>query len=397
MRSITVLLVGQIRNQHVLLRSVENLVASRNKGLVKRVVLATWTEELVKIRHLLPRLGAAGVTVTTADQPDAKLHVPGNLMHQMRAIDLALETVEDSEWVLRARPDLLIDCEMVAGLAAADMSLAEPGPAPALKHKIWTPFVELCQPMCISDIAFFGRYPDIVKLQNFDFFHEVANTHLGVSPGGKPITSYDAEIRRYTPAFVGAYPILSEYYRIYNKFLLGVLELRRSMLAAIHQEEFYWQYMAVYRDILKKYFLIGRDVVTTPVSLVRPQGFDQTEGLACLDLLACGYAGKALAQEPSAAATIELFAAAPVYCSGSVEAQSVFAHLERIGVPLAQRLDDAMSYRKDAARIAALQAFRERLVRAIFGGVERGRTRISEWERPFSTRFVDLPGIDAPR
>ncbi len=397
MRSVTVLLVGQIRNQHVLLRSVESLVALRDNGLVNRVILATWTEEVGKIRHLLPRLAAAGVTVTSADQPDAKLHVPGNLMHQMRAIDLALETVEDTDWVLRARPDMLIEYEMVASLAAADMALAESGPAPALQHKIWTPFVELCQPMCISDITFFGRYCDIVKLQNFDFFHEVANTHLGAGPGGKPITSYDAEVRRYTPAFLDAYPILSEYYRIYNKFFLGVLELRRSMLAMIYKEEFYWQYMSVYRDILKKYFLIGRDVVTTPVSLVRPQDFDQTDGLPCLDLLACGYAGKVLAQEPNAASTIELFAAAPIYCSGSVEAQSVFAHLERIGVPLARRLEDAVSYRKDAARIVALQAFREGLVRAIFGGVERGRTRISEWERPFSTQFVNLPGIEAPR
>ena len=33
MKSITVLLVGQIRNQHVLLRMVENLAAMKDKGL----------------------------------------------------------------------------------------------------------------------------------------------------------------------------------------------------------------------------------------------------------------------------------------------------------------------------------------------------------------------------
>src|ERR1700675_1606116 len=123
MQPITVLIVGQVRNQHVLLHSIANLAALQNRGLVNRVILALWTQELLKIRHLLPRLQAAGVMVTTADEPDPQWFVPGHMMNQMGGIDLALETVEDNAWVLRARPDLLIDIEMVESLAAADMSL----------------------------------------------------------------------------------------------------------------------------------------------------------------------------------------------------------------------------------------------------------------------------------
>ena len=109
--------------------------------------------------------------------------------------------------------------------------------------------------MCMSDIAFFGHYADIVKLQSFDSFHEVAGTNLGASLGKKPLVSFDSEIRRYTPAFHSAYPVLQEYYRISNRFFLGIHELRRAMLAKLYDEDYYWQYMGAYFDILKKILL----------------------------------------------------------------------------------------------------------------------------------------------
>ena len=56
MRSITVLIVGQVRNQHVFLRSIDNLAPLCAQGLVDQVILATWTEELRRIEALAPRL-----------------------------------------------------------------------------------------------------------------------------------------------------------------------------------------------------------------------------------------------------------------------------------------------------------------------------------------------------
>ena len=395
MKSITVLLVGQIRNQHVLLHMSENLAVLRDKGLVDQVILSTWTNEIPKIRHLLPQLATVGVTVKWADEPIANLSAPGNIVNQMRGVDLALETVEDTAWVLRARPDLWVDFDMVAGLATADMSLDEPG-AGVLTHKIWTPFVELCQPMCMSDIAFFGHYADIVKLQSFDSFHEVAGTNLGTSLGNKPLVSFDSEIRRYTPAFHSAYPVLQEYYRISNRFFLGIHELRGAMLAKLYDEDYYWQYMGAYFDILKKYFSIGRDIVDSRVLLIRPENFDQTVGLSCVDLSRCSYARQILAGDPDAASTKASFADAPVYCSSSEDVTAVYRHLERLGIPLVQRLEDALNYRKDASRIAALRALREKLQDALNGGLETGRTKAFAWQYPFSTDFINLPGSIVP-
>lgn len=395
MRSITVLLVGQVRNKHVLLRMAENLAVLRGKGLVDQVILSTWTNEILKIRHLLPQLDAAGVTVKWVQEPVANLSAPGNIVNQMRGIDLALEAVEDTAWVLRARPDLWFDFDFVVSLATADMSLDEPG-GTALTHKIWTPFVELCQPMCMSDIAFFGHYTDFVKLQGFDSFHEVAGTNLGTSLGMKPLVSFDSEIRRYTPAFQSAYPVLREYYRLSNRFFLGIHELRHAMLAKLYDEDYYWQYMAAYFDILKKYFRIGRDIVDGRVLLVRPENFDQMDGLGCVDLSRCGYARQVLAGDPDAASTKASFADAPVYCSGSDDVMAVYRHLERLGIPLVQHLEDALNYRKDAARIAGLRAFREKLQDGLDGGPERGRTKSFAWLYPFSTDFINVPGPIAP-
>jgi hypothetical protein len=366
----------------------------QNAGLVDRVILSTWTSELLKIPHLLPQLRAAGVMVTSVDEPEGSWYVPGNMMNQMRGIDLALETVEDSAWVLRARPDVMVELELVANLAATDMTLDPSHVGGALNYKIWTPFVEFCTPMCISDIVYFAHYSDIVKLQNFDFFHEVANTHLGTAPGFRPIACYDAEIRRFAPAFHAAYPVISEYYRIYNRFFLGVYELRRAMLTMLFGEGIYWQYIAAYVDILNKYFLIGQDVIKSHVSLVRPESFDQTEWLSCLNLVGCHYAERALAQDPDAASTLELFVEAPLYCKSSGEVKGVAEHLRRIGIPLDQGLEDAVGYRKDGARIAALRGFHERLNYSINNGINRDRTKTADWARPFTIHFFGIPKME---
>ena len=98
--------------------------------------MATWTQEKAKIAEMLPAFEAAGVLVSAVDEPAANALAPGNLVNQMRGVDLALETVEDSAWVLRARPDLMIEPGMIASLAGADMRLAAPGPAGAPAHKI---------------------------------------------------------------------------------------------------------------------------------------------------------------------------------------------------------------------------------------------------------------------
>ncbi|MGD0722950.1 MAG: hypothetical protein ABR970_18090, partial [Roseiarcus sp.] len=363
--------------------------------LVDRIILATWTQERARIAHLLPAIEAAGVLVSAVDEPVANMLAPGNIMNQMRGVDLALETVEDSAWVLRARPDLLIGAELIAALAAADMSLAAPGRAGAPAHRIWAPFAELCQPMCISDIVFFARYCDFAKLQNFDFFHEIAGTHLDTGPGAPPLVSYDAEIRRYTPAFQAAYPILGEFYRVSNRFFLGVLELRRAMLAFLWGEDFYWQYMATYLEILERHFLIGADVVKGPLRLVRAEGFDQTEWLGCVDLSRCDHARQGLAGDPDAAATRALFAEAPVYCRDSGDVAAIRAHLERLGIPLERRRAEALAWRKDAARVEAVRGFRLGLDAALTGGFEPGRPKALAWDHPFASDFIKLPGLAA--
>jgi hypothetical protein len=391
MKSITVVIAGQIRNQHVLMRSVENLAPLRSLGLVDRIILATWTEDVAKITSLLPRLAEVGVTVVSADEPDAQWFVPGHMMNQMRGLDLAMETVEDTAWVLRTRPDVLIDADTIAALARADLTLAPADVgAGSLSHKIWAPFVELTQPMCLSDITFFGQYADIMKLQNFDFFHEVARTHMFYLDNGKPLTSYDAEVRRYAPAFFGSHPIIAEYYRTYNRFYIGIHELRRAVLGTIFNEPFYWQYMAAYFDIINRYVLVGHDVVQSSVLLIRPKDFDQATDLIGVDLIRCQYAEQVLAQAPDAALTVQLFADAPIYCHSSAEVRKIHDLLVRIGIPMEKHLKDALAYRKDAARIAELQAFRDRLARTINSGVEWGRTKVLAWQQPFARRTIDL-------
>ena len=51
MKAITVLIVGQVRNQHVLLRSVANLVSLQNKGLVLLILTSFLGNLIISFLH----------------------------------------------------------------------------------------------------------------------------------------------------------------------------------------------------------------------------------------------------------------------------------------------------------------------------------------------------------
>jgi hypothetical protein len=392
MRKITVAMAGQIRNVPIFTHSLNIFVTARNAGYVDRIVVSTWTSELKKIEHLLPRLTANGVTVVSVDEPAATAGIPGTLAYQLRSIDLALETIEDTAWVLRTRPDILFNAEAIAKLCEADLSIDAPWGGMALRHKLWVPFVEACQPMCISDLTFFGHYTDIVKLQHYDFFHEITRTSAVFTPDGKPITSYDAEIRRYTPAFCSDYRIVMEYYRLYTNFLLGICEIRDGMLNILRGEDYYWQYMAMYFHILRKYFLIGKDIGDVSVHLVRPEAVDQTRFLACLNLLE-SYTQAVLEANPAAALDLEFCTQLPLYCTSSRDMVIVARHLEGAGIPLAQYLDQAMNYRKDAARIEGLAKFKDKLLDGIATSKDFNKPIHDAWTQPFSGIFIDIVSV----
>jgi hypothetical protein len=379
----TVLLVGQVRNELALMYSVRTLSRMQRAGIVNRVILATWTSEVRKIAHLVDELTAHGVSIVVSEEPSPRLSVVGHLMHQMRGVDLALESVEDTEWVLRARPDMLID---------ADMSLNFTSSVGTLQNKIWTPFAELCTPMCMSDITYYGQYKDIVRLQNFDYFHEVAATHVLL--GDVPIISYDSEVRRYTPAFVESHQILGEYYRIYNRFYLGVRVIREAMIEIIYDHQIYWEYMSAYFDVLDRYVLIGSDVTTAPVRLTRETTFEQSKRIGCIDTTRCFYLEQTLSQNPSMTQSMHLFADGPMYATKTTDVLAMKKHLMEIGAPLLQRRAEALNYRKDASRMAALSAFKGKLKHAyqkfIAAGSERWPPPSIAWLRPFAQSYVDL-------
>jgi hypothetical protein len=94
------------------------------------------------------------------------------------------------------------------------------------------------------------------------------------------------------------------------------------------------------------------------------------------------------------ASTMTLFADGPIYCNASSEVQAVFNHLERIGIPLRQRMDEAMIYRKDASRIAALQELREKLRRVFEAFIIVGGTNLPPpapaWRQPFFQSSINL-------
>jgi tetratricopeptide (TPR) repeat protein/SAM-dependent methyltransferase len=250
---IDVLFCGLARTPELLLRSVTELAALRQRQLVDRIVFSTWKGQIDSHADLRRSLAACRVELVESEEPQ---YQGTSVFHQMRALELGLDHLDGSRPVFKTRADVYVRPEFLEKLAA-DTHYLEPERCDdhaVFQKKIWVPWFEITKPFYMGDECFFGASGDLRKLVNYDVSYDV-KYDLDAGRG---------HIRRFIHPFLSHFPVLADYLRSGAKTQHNTSErfetLRRNMNSPA-----FWDYLAVYYRILKRYFRVESDYVSAQI------------------------------------------------------------------------------------------------------------------------------------
>lgn len=168
-RTFSVLVTGLLRTPDRLWSSIEGWNRLRDRKVIDRVVLVTWSSEAEREPALCDALRDAGVEVVV--RPDTKIRGIGNIWPQMYAMEVGLDAFQSDETVFKTRTDLWLDPELLTLVACTpgylDLELPA-GSARVFERRVWVPWFELTKPFYLSDECFVGRAGDLRLLINYD-------------------------------------------------------------------------------------------------------------------------------------------------------------------------------------------------------------------------------------
>lgn len=171
--AVSCVIVGLIRSEALFEQSLAMLERLRGEGLLSRIVLSTWNEELRDNPAVLRLADKYGCELAASRDPGIALFPGSELKSSMgpQTIGLrqALALLDDDGIVLKTRPDIVFNEGFLRRLlaSAGDRSFDAPQGSP-FRRKIWVPWADLIYPFLIADECFLGRCGDL-KLLASDF------------------------------------------------------------------------------------------------------------------------------------------------------------------------------------------------------------------------------------
>lgn len=252
-------------------RSVTEMIDLRRKGLIDRIVFATWQGRLNSTDDVRDFLEEAGVEII--ERPEAAEGGQANIWHQMRALEFGLEALPEDARVLKTRSDVHIEPEFLAKLLAGEMDgIHSPAGSGTFSERIWVPGFVIDIPFYVCDYCFYGRKQDVAKLVNFDARFDF----LYHTPGGLP------EVRRYIHPYLDGYSFLRTYLRNYEHQNEYHLTDRSSLFESRLTSPLYGSILGFYYKVLCNDFRVHyapvtfRDEVGIPLSIEDVSGFEAT-------------------------------------------------------------------------------------------------------------------------
>lgn len=180
--AITCIIIGLIRSDALIEQSLIMLDRLRSEGLVSRIIISTWNEELRD--NLSVSMLASKYNCDLVSRPDPGIALsPGSeltssMAPQTLGLRQALMMVDDDGMVLKMRPDTVIDEAFLRNLLVSSGAATFNAPfGSPFKKKIWVPWADLFYPFLIADEVFLGRCGDL-KLLATDFYREYSPGRL---------------------------------------------------------------------------------------------------------------------------------------------------------------------------------------------------------------------------
>ena len=236
---INIIIVGQLKNIQLYLRSIEVFTKMES---VNEIIQVIWDKEAIQHGDLIEMARASGVNVII--QPEPK-NLSSKVFYQMKALELGLDAVTDKSLpIFKTRADLYIQEEALIKITKLDRTFLND--QKLMEQKIWVPWFELTKPYYIADECFFSNYNDAVKLYNYDDSFD----HL--HPGDAGIS----HIRR----FIGLDDMKSESVElVLKRFLItghGTVKRRRILDFNLSCREFLEGIIAYY-NFIETNFVVG--------------------------------------------------------------------------------------------------------------------------------------------
>ena len=173
------IVTGLVRDPTKALSIFRQLIDFRSDGVLDGIVVSSWTGEYDRYPEVLAFVEAHDIALVECPQPLLKLN--GHVLHQSRAVNLALDFVPDGAAVLKVRPDL-------AHLGAAEETRIRqralkspgnvPGFPPVFRRKPVVQGAFLTSPFYITDITVLADKSDLRKIFNFDYAFEFLGTRI---------------------------------------------------------------------------------------------------------------------------------------------------------------------------------------------------------------------------
>ncbi|MFN3077554.1 MAG: hypothetical protein ABT940_11850 [Alphaproteobacteria bacterium] len=334
----------------------------RSYGQVDRLVISTWIGEFDPWPDLKRQLLTKRVEIVEAEPPPEHLKTGNHFLHQMTSLYHGLMAIDSDTWVLKTRPDVVLEYGALDALFRS-VEAHEERPPDIFERKVWVPRFECTQPFNICDVIYFGRRNDLLRLCNFSMFPE---TIIAVGEDRDQAFSganAGAEIRTFIGPFLMKYDILHEYNRTW--YTAGYyLPWRTHVLLHMINSNIYWEYIGLFLYIMRNYFLIGRPYYEEKINLVRTASFDE-QGLLLSN--SCNHAIHTI--------DTSFFLknlntprndAYQSFCNDQQWVEDIFAGRlpdhDKIEAHLMPGLERALVYRNTPERRAAFQEYQQTLV-----------------------------------
>lgn len=171
---ISCVIVGLIRSDALIEKSLIMLDRLRSEGHLSRIIISTWNEELRDNSAISVLASRYNCEVVSCPDPGIDLY-PGSdikcsMAPQTIGLRQALMMVDDEDIVLKTRPDVILNEIFLRNLLISSSSSEfNTSPGSPFKKKIWVPWANLIYPFLIADEVFLGRCGDL-KLLATDFY-----------------------------------------------------------------------------------------------------------------------------------------------------------------------------------------------------------------------------------
>jgi hypothetical protein len=242
MKTIYILLTGQIKMPHLFDRIIKEYLSLINNYNLK-IILSTWSTEIPKLNNAIYK----NRIISRIYKP-LKDNGDGNIIAQAYLYRKGIEYIKNIEednvkdlYILKSRPDVIIKSHLLKQVFEMKLKLENDK---ILNYKIWTGWAHAIKPFYLEDAYFYSHYDTMIKLMYFDnnmFKRE--NLGQGIS-----------HIRRFIMPFLIHYPILNEYINNKNNYTVN---LHRSFITL--KDKYIYNLLETYYNILNKYFVIYLD------------------------------------------------------------------------------------------------------------------------------------------